>query len=419
MRKVNFAVSFQLKKNKEKADGSIPVYLRITVDGKRLEITTNRSITQKQWDNRLQRVKGKSESAQVINNYLDEMRTQVNRYYNKYIDSEQSVTVADFKSKFKGKGGNKHTLIQVFNENNKLVKMEVGNKYSQSTYNQYVTTLKRLKIFLIKHYHVSDIELSQLDINFMSRFDIFLRLEYGIGVNTIAKYLKQLKKVVHYAEKLRYLKFDPFKGYKISSEEVDRGYLSSEELKRIEEKTFRISRLDTVRDVFIFVCYTGLSYSDLKGLSRENFIVDIKGRNCIKYERKKTGVKATVPLLSPAQAIIDKYSKDPECIAYGKILPVKSNPRLNSYLSEIAELCEIDKHITMHLGRHTFATTVTLTNGVPIESVKQMLGQKDLSTTQIYSRITDPKVMEDMDKLEKRMNESQKGKNSSISKKII
>jgi len=403
MKKTQLTVSFQLKKTKKGRDGKTPIYLRITVEGKRFEVATGKRIEEKQWGTRMQRAKGKSESAQIINNYLVKKEDEVNKYYLKIDDGEKHITVDDFKSKFQSGRGTAFTLIQVFKENNKLVKMEIGNKYSESTYNQYVTTFNRLKAFLKKHYHITDIELSKLDVNFMSRFDNFLRLEYGIGVNTIAKYLKQLKKVVHYAQRLRYLNFDPFDGYKISYKEVDRGYLTGEELKRIEEKTFRIKRLEEVKDVFLFVCYTGLSYSDLKALTNENIFKTMNRRNCIKYERKKTSVRATVPLLSSAQAILDKYGQDPECIAYGKILPVKSNQRLNSYLAEIAELCEIDKHITMHLGRHTFATTVAFEKGVPIESVQHMLAHKNLSTTQIYSRMTDPKVMEDMNKLDEKL----------------
>ena len=407
MKNVNFAVCFQLKKNKSKNGGEVPIYLRITVDGDRFETSTHRTVNEKQWDNRLQRVKGKSEATQVINNYLEEMHTQVNRYYNLFMNSDRPITIDDFKSKFQGGRGSSFSLIQVFEESNKLIKLGLGHKYSESTYNQYLTTLDRLKKFLKKQYKTSDIELAKLDISFMSRFENFLRTEYGIGDNTVMKHLKQIKKVAHYAMKLRYIKFDPFFGYQTTYSEVDRGYLTRDELKRIEEKRLRIKRLEEVRDVFVFVCYTGLSYGDLKSFSKDYLTIGIDGKKWIKFERKKTGVKSSIPLLSPAQAILDKYKCDPECIAYEKLLPVKSNQKLNSYLAEIAELCEIDKHITMHLARHTFATTVTLTNGVSIESVKQMLGHKNLSTTQIYSRVTDTKVSEDMSRLQERLNNTE------------
>ena len=419
MQKVNFAVSFQLKKNKIGKDEKAPIYLRITVDGKRLEIATGKSVEEKAWNNKTNRVRGKTESARIINNYLVKKEDEVNEYRLKIDNNEKPITLDDFRKKFQGGKGCAHTLIQIFEENNKLVKQGLGHKYSESTFNQYKTTLARLIVFLDKAYNIGDIELSKLDVGFIARFDSFLRLDYKIGDNTVAKYLKQLKKVVRYAMTLRYLRFDPFDGYKIAYSEVDRGFLSGEELKRIEEKTFRIKRLEEVRDVFIFVCYTGLSYSDLKSLSHLHISKGIDGKNWIKFERRKTGVISSIPILEPAQTILDKYAKNPECIAYNKLLPVKSNQKLNSYLAEIAELCEIGKHITMHLGRHTFATTVTLTNGVSIESVKQMLGHKNLSTTQIYSRITDTKVSNDMNMLEEKLFESKNKQTDNKMKKII
>lgn len=419
MGKTNFAVSFQLKKNKTGKDDKAPIYLRVTVDGKRFEMATGKSVEEKMWNNSTNRVKGKSETARIVNNYLLKLEDEVNEYRLKIDNGETPIKVDDFRKKFQGGKGNAYTLIHVFEENNKLVKQGLGHKYSESTFNQYKTTLARLKVFLDKEYNISDIELSQLDVGFIARFDSFLRLNYKIGDNTVAKYLKQLKKVIHYSMTLRYLRFDPFDGYKISYSEVDRGFLSEEELKNIENKVFRIKRLGEVRDVFIFVCYTGLSYGDLNTLSYENIIKGIDGKNWIKFERKKTGVISSIPILKQAQTILDKYSRDPECLAYNRLLPIKSNQKLNSYLAEIAELCEIDKHITMHLGRHTFATTVTLTNGVSIESVKQMLGHKNLSTTQIYSRITDTKVSNDMNMLEEKLSDSRNKKNDDKMKKII
>lgn len=412
-------MSFQLKKSRPKADGTIPIYLRVTLDGERCEITTKRSVIGKQWDSKMQKVKGKSEASQIINNYLVELRNQVNRFYNKSFNQDRPVTISDFKHELNDGGGNVHTLIKVFEENNSLIKTEVGNKYSQSTYNQYVTTLKRLKKFVLKQYQISDIELSALEISFISRFDTFLRLEYKIGVNTIAKYLKQLKKVVHYAEKVRYIKYDPFKGYSIETKEVDRGFLTREELQRIEERTFRIPRLEKIRDVFVFVCYTGLTYGDLKLLSHNQIVRGIDGKYWINLERQKTKVKYSIPILEPAQKILDKYSKDPECIAYEKLLPVISNQRSNIYLGEIAEICEIDKHITMHLGRHTFGTTITLENDVPIETVQKTLGHKNLSTTQIYARITDRKVSNNMNLLEQKLKNSVKQDKDGRMKKIV
>ena len=274
-------------------------------------------------------------------------------------------------------------MVQVFEMNNSLIKQEEGQKYSRSTIDQYSTTLERLKVFLNKEYDSNDIALSSLDLLFIRRFEIYLKTKYEIVHNTAMKHLKQLKKVIHFAMLIGYMDRDPFFQHKTASKEVNRGYLTTDELSRIENHKFRIRRLEQVCDVFLFVCYTGLSYSDLKLLKPDSLTKGIDGKNWIIYEREKTGVRASIPLLPQAQAIIDKYKSDPECNSDNKLLPIKSNQKLNSYLLEIAELCEIDKHITMHIGRHTFATTVTLTNGVPIETVSKMLGHTSLKTTQI------------------------------------
>jgi site-specific recombinase XerD len=399
----NFTVSFQLKKNKTRRDGKAPVYLRITLDGERFENSTHRYTDADSWDPVQQKVRGRNEAAKIINEYLSGLRTDIGRYYNKLSDSGKPISIDSFRRKFKGDRSNQYTILQVFEENNSLVKLEQDQKYAATTVRQYGTTLERLRDFLKKAYNADDLELEKLDINFIRRFEIYLRTEYKIGTNTTMKYLKQLKKVVHYAMELGYLGRDPFFGYKTAFKEVSRGYLTAEELKRIETKKLHIKRLDQVRDIFVFVCYTGFSYSDLKILTPESVVKGIDGKNWIIYERGKTGVRASIKILPTAQAIIDKYKNDPVCVINNQLLPVKSNQKLNSYLSELTALCEIDKHITMHLGRHTFATTVTLTNGVPIETVQKMLGHKNLSTTQIYSKVVDTKISEDMEKLSKKI----------------
>lgn len=400
------SILFTLKKSKIDKQGQVPIYLRITVDGSRVEISTNRKIEVAKWDNFSQRAKGRSEAAKTLNTYLDSLENQIKRGYNSLREREEEISASMLRDMVVGRYQKEYFLVQVFETNNKLIEKENGGKYSRSTINQYATTLNRLKLFIEKEYGNSDFALGKLDGQFIRRFDIFLRTEFGIDQNTIMKHLKQLKKVVHFAMELGYVDRDPFAGYKTAYKEVNRGYLTADELKRIEEHKFRIKRLERVRDVFVFVCYTGIPYSDLKNLTPDSVSKGIDGKNWIIYQRVKTGIRASIPLLPPAQAIVDKYKDDPECIVQNQLLPVKSNQKLNSYLSEIAELCGIDKHVTMHLGRHTFATTVTLTNGVPIESVQKMLGHKNLSTTQIYSKVVDTKISEDMGKVESKLQES-------------
>lgn len=399
--KFDLNVLFVLRRAQPDVKGLAPISLRITVNGERAELSTGRKVEPKKWNNKQQRAIGRSEQARTLNDYLDGIETTVRRNYNSLSDSQTEITAEVLRDMLNGKHSKEYTLITVFEKNNKLIKQEEGSKYTRDTIKRYNISIKRLKAFLKKECKANDIRLDDLNHNFMRKYEIFLRTEYKCDHNTVMKYLKHLKKVIHFAMTVEYIDKDPFFQYKTAYKETNRGFLSAEELTRIENKKFRIKRLEQVKDIFLFVCYTGLSYSDLKMLSSDNISKGIDGKNWMTYERKKTGVQARIPLLPMALEIIEKYKNDPQCITENKILPVKSNQKLNAYLSEIAELCEIDKHITMHIGRHTFATTVTLTNDVPIETVSKMLGHTSLRTTQIYSKVVDTKVSNDMQKLEK------------------
>ncbi len=394
---------FVLRKAQSNINGLAPIYLRITVNGERSELSLSRKIDPQKWDVKTQRAIGRSESARTLNDYLDSQENQVKRNFNSLLDKQKEISASVLRDMLTGKYQKEHTLLSVFELNNNLVEQEEGSKYSRSTIDQYVTTLNRIKLFLEHEYKCRDILLSKLDVLFIRKFEIFLKTQYGIEHNTIMKHLKQLKKVVHFAQEIGYIEQDPFLQHKTAYKQFARGYLTIDELSRIEEHKFTIKRLDQVRDVFLFVCYTGLSYSDLKLLTRESLTKGDDGKNWLIFNREKTGVRSSIPLLTQAQTIVDKYEYDPECVVENKLLPVKSNQKLNSYLTEIAEICSIDKHVTMHLGRHTFATTVTLTNSVPIETVSKMLGHNNLKTTQIYSKVVDTKISEDMDMVQEKL----------------
>lgn len=400
--KNDLTVLYYLKKGR-KDSNFVPIYLRITINGERIEYSTKRKTEIEKWDKNAQRLKGRSEEARQINNFLENLSSSIYKQYNILTESESAIAPAMLRDYLEGRTRNQYFLLKVFDFNNQLMDKEKNSKYTADTIKRYKISIKRLKAFLINEYQLQDIDLGELNYSFIHRYEIFLRSEYDTDHNTAMKYLKHLKKVIHFAMELGYIERDPFMQYKTSYREVNRGYLTADELKRIEEKTFRIKRLDQVRDVFVFACYTGLSYSDLKKLTINSLTKGIDGKNWIIYEREKTGVRASIPLLPPAQAIINKYKNDPECMAENKLLPIRSNQKLNSYLEEIAELCDIQKHTTMHLARHTFATTVTLTNGVPIETVQKMLGHKNLSTTSIYARVVDNKISEDMAKIEEKI----------------
>jgi site-specific recombinase XerD len=392
----------RLKKGKKLSNGEFPIYARITLDGKRVELSTKKTCEENKWDTYRQELKGRSEHARTINHYLMNFKNQVQEKFNELERKGIEVNVDMLKGEITGTSSFDKYLLKVFQENNILIAKETDN-YSKSTLGQYATTLDRLEKFIIKEYKQNDIKLNSLNLLFIRKFDIYLKSEFDLKDNTIAKHLKQLKKVIHYAMSMKYIDADPFFGYKIRTLKATRQYLTKEELQRIENHKFRIQRLERVRDIFVFVCYTGLSYSDLKEFTGDKVIIGIDGNKWINYKRAKTGVDAKFPLLTPAQKILDKYVNDPECNTTGLLLPVKSNQRLNSYLSEIAELCEIDKHITMHIARHTFASTITLANNIPIETVSKMLGHTDIKTTQLYAKVIDTKIAEDMKMLEKKL----------------
>lgn len=290
--KFDLNVLFVLRRAQTDAKGLAPISLRITVNGERAELSTGRKIEPKKWNNKQQRAIGRSETARTLNDYLDSLETTVRRNYNSLSDSQIDITAEIMRDLLRGKHCKDHTLISAFEKNNNLIRQEEGSKYTQDTIKRYDISIKRLKAFLTKEYKVKDIKLNDLNHAFMRKYEIFLRTEYKCSHNTVMKYLKHLKKVIHFAMAMDYIDKDPFFQYKTAYKEVNRGFLTSEELSRIENKTFRIKRLEQVKDVFLFVCYTGLSYSDLKSLTRDSISKGIDGKSWVVYERKKTGVQA-------------------------------------------------------------------------------------------------------------------------------
>ena len=393
-------VLFYVKKAKKNRAGEAPIYLRITVNGQRAEMSAGRSVHPQSWDNRSHRLKGKSEKYRLINNHLDELENRLNRTYNIAYQENRRITAEYLKDVLSGKDQQKKMLIPIFEEYNKLMTREEGTRYAPKTVARYEHALEHLTKFLKMEYNVSDIEATKLDIQFIKRFDIYLQTECEYHPNTVTKYLKILKTVILSAISFGYLDRNPFQGYKTTYKAGTREFLSANELSAIENKIMPSERLERVRDVFVFICYTGISYADLCCLSEDNINKGNDGKTWLTYHRLKTNVRASIPLLQPAITVLNKYKEDIICIADGKILPTISNQKFNDYLREIATICNITKPLSAHIGRHTFATTVTLSNEVPIETVSKMLGHTSLKTTQLYAKVVDKKISTDMDKLE-------------------
>lgn len=288
-------------------------------------------------------------------------------------------------------------LIPIFEDHNKKMKELVGKEFASGTLERYVTSLKHTKDFLKWKYKTDDIDIAKIDHAFITDYEFWLRSVKNCANNTAVKYVKNFHKVIDIYLANGWLDKNPFINYKSKVKEVERVFLTEDEVQAILNKEFKTDRLNLVKDIFVFSCFTGLAYVDVKNLTKSHISIGIDGEKWIFTHRKKTEVASKIPVLPVAQIIIDKYKSHPECINKDKLLPILTNQKMNAYLKEIADICEIDKDLTFHIARHTFATTITLTNGVPIESVSKMLGHKNLKTTQHYAKVLDRKVSEDME----------------------
>jgi site-specific recombinase XerD len=394
--KTTFSLLFYLKRPKNHEKGPIPIYLRITVNGKRAETTSGRECLPANWNNKLGRFRGTKEEIKSFNAYLDNLQSQVYEAHKILTESGGAITAELIKNKLLGKNEKVKMLIAVFRDHNKKVAALVGNEYAAGTLTRYETSLRHTQSFLAWKYQVSDINIKSVDHDFITNYEFYLRSEKKCANNSAVKYIKNFKKIIRICLASGWLDNDPFINYKTKVKQVDRVFLNQEEIQAISEKVFDTDRLNQVRDIFLFCCFTGLAYADVQKLKQSEIIKGADGEMWIVTKRLKTNTPTKVPLLPVALTILEKYSNDPVCCIKGKALPVSTNQKMNAYLKEIAGVCSINEELTFHTARHTFATTVTLSNGVPIESVSKMLGHTNIKTTQHYAKILDMKVSKDM-----------------------
>ncbi|TAJ47749.1 MAG: site-specific integrase [Chitinophagaceae bacterium] len=394
----SFGLLFYLKKPKNFKEGQRPVYLRVTVNGISSEISTKRKCDYSDWNSTAGRMDGKTEFAKSLNSYLDVLQRKVYEARKNLAENDHPVTAENIKYLLLGKEicVAKIMLMDVFKHHNEQMAALVGSEYAPGTLERYTTSYKHTQSFLEWKYKVSDMDIAKLNYEFISEYEFWLKSVRKCDHNTTMKYLSNFRKIVKRCLLNGWLPRDPFIGFKMTKREVERTALTELELQAMASKTFTIERLSLVRDIFLFSCYTGLAYSDVKKLRRSEIIIGIDGEKWIVSKRQKTDVTARIPILPTALAILDKYHNHTACIIEGRILPVLSNQKMNSYLKEIADSCGITKNLTYHIARHTFATTVTLSNGVPIETVSKMLGHRNLKTTQHYAKTLDTKISMDM-----------------------
>lgn len=388
-----FSILFWISKSRIKS-GKAHISARITVNGQRAEIAVHRTVAVLEWDAKSQIVIGKGAEAKEINNHLAVVKSKLLSCHGKIGARGELITAEAIKKAYTGIVEKPRMMLPIIMQHNADIKTLIGQEYSRATWVKYETTKKHIEEFLKFKYQVSDINLKSLNIEFIADFEFYLKAEKKIDINTNAKYIKNLKKIINECVAKNWLDKHPFLGYKLKTKQTERAYLTEQELQSIEEKEFTMDRLAHIRDIFVFSCYTGLAFVDVANLTPNNISIGIDGEKWIFTHRQKTETASRIPLLPPALAIIEKYRRYQE--ASNKLLPVPTNQKTNAYLKEIATLCEINKELTFHVARHTFATTVTLTNGVPIESVSKMLGHKKLQTTQHYAKILDKKVSNDM-----------------------
>lgn len=398
--KNTFRILFWLNSAKIK-NTLAPIYARVTINGRRAEISLARQCHPDSWDDRAHRMKGRNPKATVINNYLDSKYSKLLQCYEELLKEDRVITAQAVKARFLGSDSTSKTLKDVIEHHNKTM-VEI---LQPGTLKNYGATEKYLLDYLTKAHKTSNIYLKNISYQFVTGFDNFLRRQRDktgkkqLSNNGIMKHLERFKKLMNLAIKLGWLEKDPFRDYKMKFEKFDRAYLNQRELKYIEETRFSRATLETTKDIFLFACYTGLSYIDVKNLTRENIINGINGKEWISCRREKSQTPMKIPLLEKARLILEKYENQ----LTDALLPVYSNQKTNKYLKEIAAQCKIQKKLSFHVARHTFATTVTLSNGVPIETVSKLLGHSKLSTTQIYARVVDQKIGDDMELLQSKL----------------
>ena len=401
--KTNFSMLFYVKKQRNYTSGDAPIYLRITVDGKRSELTTNRDCNPEKWNNKSGRLIGTKEEIKNFNSFLDNLQARVYEAHRYLSENEKLITAETLKNRILGKEEKARMLIDIFRDHNNKMAALVGKDFAEGTLERYKTSLSHTQEFLHSRYNISDIDIKKIDHSFIAEYDFFLRSTHNCANNTAVKYISNFGKIIRICLSNGWITVDPFANYKRKIKTVDRVYLSKDEMQRMADKKFEIDRLGQVRDVFLFCCFTGLAYADVKKLEASQITKGLDGEQWIFINRQKTNERSAIPLLPTAVKLIQKYSSHPLCINKGMPLPVPSNQKMNGYLKEIADICGINKMLTSHIARHTFATTVTLSNGVPIETVSKMLGHSSIKQTQHYAKVLDLKVSEDMKVLKQKL----------------
>jgi len=392
MTRSTFKVLFFLKRDKVKSDGSIPLFCRITVDGQESRFSMKCDVNPKFWDVKSGKANGRTIEAVKVNALIDNTKAAIFKIYRELQERDNFVTAEKIKNVFLGVEIKQQTLLELFEKysyelENHIVENNCDNHY------YYRRTRELLTDFLRQFHNVSDIAVREIESNFIHEFQSYLAVNHHFSFNSAAKHLKNLKHIMNVAVDRNYIAKNPFSKFNMQYKNPGREILTQEELEKLMTFKFDDKRFEQVRDVFVFCCFTGLSYTDVFNMTNENLQLSFDGKLWIKGRRQKTDVEYSIPVLNIPKMILDKYENQQK---NNKLLPVRQLGFYNIYLKKIAKICEIEKNISSHIARHTFATTITLTKGVPIETVSKMLGHTSIQTTQIYAKVINSKIDNDM-----------------------
>lgn len=393
-------ILFFIKRKKLLKDGTAPIYIRVTVSKVSSEFATGKSVNPVQWIAVKGRVKGNTLHNKQLNTFLDQQEYALHDIALQIQQQGKVVTAKEIASRYKGKNTPKVSLISLYVEHNQTLRDLIDITVAKNTYKRHETSLKLVQEFLAYEYHVDDVALTDVDLLMLEKYKHYLMTVRHNNNNTTVKYIRNLGKVLNMAVDRQLISSSPVELLHLKTDEVEKEFLTSEELDRLAKKHFSIERLEQVRDVFLFCCYCGLAYVDVHSLTEQDIVKD-GDKYWIRKARHKTNNMCHIPLITPALEILNKYKA--HRTATGYMLPVLSNQKMNAYLKEIADIVGISKNLTTHCARHTFATTVTLANNVSIENVSKMLGHKSIRMTQHYAKILDTSIAHDMMNVEQRL----------------
>jgi site-specific recombinase XerD len=394
--KQTFNVLFFIRKTKLKKSGDTPIMLRITIEGQLVEMQLKRDVKPNIWNQNKERCTGKDHASLEINRYLESVKLRLFEIHRKMEEEGKLINPMEIKRKFLGLDEEHKMFFQVFQEHNDKCRELIGKDYAKVTVSRFDTCLKYFREMSLNQYQRKDIPLRELSNGMILDYIHFLKSEKGLQENTVIRYMKTVKKVLNIAVNYDWIQKNPFGNIRFHEKEVNKEFLTKEELETLRNKTFEIPRLELVRDVFLVQCWTGLAFIDVSELKEEHLVPDNEGNLWIRKERHKTGIMCNVPLLDVPMEIIEKYKGHPLCQKRGILLPVLSNQKMNSYLKEIADICGIKKNLSTHTGRHTFCSVVTLANGVSLENIAKMVGHTNTRMTVRYAKVLDQSILRDM-----------------------